>query len=238
MDHDIVSAMVRAVELKDSSTAAHTWRVGFYTQALAEEAGVPTVEIPRYIAAAVMHDIGKIDIPGEILSKPGRLTDDEFSVMSRHSLLGYERLKRMGETDELVLALVRSHHEREDGTGYPEGLAGDAIPRAARFFAVIDSFDAMTSLRPYRREVGADAARRAITELRSLAGVRYDAHAVEMFSKLYETGRLDWILSYMNGPESLVDLPSAPGSDAVMAEARRRTPPRRADAPEAALTRG
>ena len=141
LDRDIVTALVRVVELKDHSTARHTWRVALYTQALAEAAGVPDDEIPRLMNAAVLHDIGKIDIPEAILAKPGRLTDDEFAIMKTHTVLGYDRLVRMGETDPLILSLVRSHHERLDGSGYPDGLRGEEISRAARYFAVIDSFE-------------------------------------------------------------------------------------------------
>jgi HD-GYP domain-containing protein (c-di-GMP phosphodiesterase class II) len=222
MDRDVVSALARVVELKDSSTAAHTWRVGLYTQALGEAAGLPRVEVERAMEAAVLHDIGKIDIPANILTKPGRLTPDEFEVMKTHAVLGYDRLVRMGETDPVILALVRSHHERLDGTGYPDSLKGDEIPIAARSFAVIDSFDAMTSIRSYRKAVGKDAARRAIAELRQQAGIRYCAEAVELFAQLYASGSLDWILHHLNDAEGQLELPSAPDS-AQLAAAKQIT---------------
>ncbi|MBX3379517.1 MAG: HD domain-containing protein [Phycisphaeraceae bacterium] len=180
------------------STAAHTWRVVLYTRALAEKAGADHDLLERLTVAAALHDIGKIEIPSSILQKPGKLTDAEFEIMKTHTTLGHERLVRMGESDAVVLDLVRSHHERFDGLGYPDGLAGEQIPRAARYFAVIDSFDAMTSLRPYRRDTGEGAAERAISELQNGIRNRYCPGTVEMFVDLYRTGGLSWILEYFN----------------------------------------
>ncbi len=214
MDPQIVQTLVNVVEMKDHSTAAHTYRVALYTQALAEAAGVDPVNVRRYMRAAALHDIGKIDIPYAVLTKPGRLTDEEFDLIKQHTILGYDRLKRLGETDEVVLSLVRSHHERLDGTGYPDGLVGDEVPTSARYFAVIDSFDAMTSLRSYRSEVGHDAAMQALDEIESKAGKWYCPVAVKMFRDLYESGKLDWILAYYNDEESmgsLMDIVQVPG---------------------------
>jgi HD-GYP domain-containing protein (c-di-GMP phosphodiesterase class II) len=198
MDHDIVQSLVRAIELKDHSTAAHTWRVVLYTRALAEAEGLEKGMIERLTVAAALHDVGKIDIPDRILTKPGRLTDEEFEVIKTHPTLGHERLVRMGADDKVLLNLVRHHHERWDGAGYPDRLAGEAIPLGARYFAVIDTFDALTSVRPYRREVGEDAADRALAVLRDDAGTHYWPDAVQLFSSLYETGQLAWILHYFN----------------------------------------
>ncbi|MBL8764250.1 MAG: HD-GYP domain-containing protein [Phycisphaerae bacterium] len=193
-----VESLVRQIEAKDLSTAAHTWRVVLYTRAMAEEAGLEAERIERLTHAAALHDVGKIDIPDRILQKPGPLDKDEFEVIKRHTQLGYARLIRLQERDELVLDLVRHHHERWDGRGYPDGLKGDEIPVAARYFAVIDSFDAMTSFRPYRADVGEEAARRAVEELRTGIGSRYCAESVEMFEALHGSGRLDWIREYYN----------------------------------------
>jgi HD-GYP domain-containing protein (c-di-GMP phosphodiesterase class II) len=150
-----------------------------YTRALAERLGVDHATIQRLTLAAALHDVGKIDIPDGILMKPGRLTDDEFTVMRMHPLLGHERLLRMGEEDPVLLNLVRHHHERVDGTGYPDRLAGEAIPLGARFFSVVDTFDALTSVRPYRSDVGPEAAARAIEELERHSGIWYAAEAGE-----------------------------------------------------------
>ncbi|HBS29488.1 MAG TPA: hypothetical protein DEB06_08585 [Phycisphaerales bacterium] len=213
MTPDIVEALVRTIALKDQSTAAHTWRVVLYTRALAESLGVEKDVIARLSVAAALHDVGKIDIPDEILRKPGKLTDEEFGVIKSHTTLGHERLVRMGEDDPILLNLVRWHHERIDGKGYPDGLAGDRIPLGPRLFSVIDSFDAMTSVRPYRTAVGAEAARRAIEELRAGAGSRYSPDAVEIFASLFESGGLDWVLHYFNDEVPVPDIKSVTGSE-------------------------
>jgi len=198
MSPEIIQALVGLLEAKDMSTAAHTWRVVLYTRALGERAGADHDLLERLTVAAALHDIGKIEIPSAILQKPGKLTDAEFEVMKTHTTLGHERLVRMGEEDSVVLNLVRSHHERFDGLGYPDGLAGEQIPIAARYFAVIDSFDAMTSLRPYRHDTGEGAAERAIGELQKGINNRYCPGTVEMFVEMYRTGGLAWILEYFN----------------------------------------
>lgn len=198
MDPELVAALVRILEVKDGCTAAHTWRVVLYTRAMAEEAGAAPAHIARLTNAAALHDLGKIDIPDEILQKPGPLTPAEFDVMKTHAALGHERLVRMEEEDPMVLDLVRHHHERMDGLGYPDGLKGPQIPAEARMFSVVDSFDAMTSLRPYRHEVGVKAARHAIDELRQGVGTRYCGEHVERLAASLDAGRLDWILEYFN----------------------------------------
>lgn len=195
---EIVQSLVKLIELKDASTAAHTWRVVLYLRTMAEEANIDHDTIARLTTAAALHDFGKIDIPDEVLQKPGKLTDDEFEVMKRHTVLGHERLVQMGVDDPVVLNLVRHHHERHDGLGYPDRLEGEKIPLLPRYFAVIDSFDAMTSIRPYRKDVGEEAAKRALAEIQAGAGSRYAPDAVEVFTRLYDTGHLDWILHYFN----------------------------------------
>ena len=198
VDFELANALGRIVELKDRSTAAHTWRVTMYAQAVAEAARVDTPRLMSFMLGAVLHDLGKIDVPQHILSKPGELEPAEFEVIKGHTVAGYERLRRLGVEDPMILDVVRSHHERIDGTGYPDGLAGEQIPLAARWFAVIDGFDAMTSLRPYRDARGAAAAQRAIMELESHAGSWYEPEAVSVFRDLYERGRLDSTLEHLN----------------------------------------
>lgn len=195
---EIVQAMVRLLEVKDLSTAAHTWRVVLYTRTLAEDANLDHSVISRLTYAAAMHDIGKLDIPEEILQKPGKLTDEEFAIMKTHTTLGHEHLRGMGEDDPIAVGLVRSHHERWDGKGYPDGLLGEDIPLAARYFAVVDSFDAMTSIRPYRATVGHDAAEAAMAEIKAGRGNRYSPDAVDRFARLYKAGALDWIRDHFN----------------------------------------
>jgi putative nucleotidyltransferase with HDIG domain len=207
VDDELISALLQLVQYKDAATAAHTWRVTLYTLALAEAAGVDRDRHPVLMRAAVLHDIGKIDIPRRIVQ--------------RHPRLGYERLVELGEQDPVVLQVVRSHHERLDGSGYPDGLKGDEIPVPARRFAVIDSFDAMTSRRPYRQQVGAAAADRAVRELQARAGSWYAPEAVELLTTVYRSGDLDWILHHLNDEQSLIELPPTPDA-ASMDDARAR----------------
>lgn len=198
MDHALVEQLVHGIEGKDMSTAAHTWRVVLYTRAMAEAAGVPTSQMRELTHAAALHDVGKLDIPREILTKPGKLTLDEFEVIKQHPVTGFARMVKLDVEDPLILDLIRFHHERWDGKGYPYGYAGEQIPAAARTFAVIDSFDAMTSVRPYRHDVGQEAAENAIIELKAGAGTRYAPDAVALFCEMFEAGQFDWILNYFN----------------------------------------
>lgn len=213
MSPDIVEALVKTIEMKDLSTAAHTWRVVLYARALAERAGMSREFISRLTIGAALHDVGKIDIPDEILQKPGKLTDEEFKLIQTHTTLGHDRLRRMGEEDPVLLDLVRHHHERVDGNGYPDQLKGDGIPVVARYFAVIDTFDAMTSVRPYRREVGAVAAEKALVEINAGIGTRYDRGAAELFEELYRDGTLEWILHYFNDDRDLPAMSDVPTLD-------------------------
>lgn len=206
MSPEIVESLVLQLESKDLSTGAHTWRVVLYARALAEQFEVDAQQLESITTGAALHDIGKLDIPTQILTKAGPLTDDEFAVIKRHPVTGFDRLVQLGETDPVILGLVRSHHERVDGQGYPDGLGMSAIPPAARYFAVIDTFDALTSVRPYRAEVGPAAAEHAIEELTRGIGTRYCANCVDAFVRLYRRGELGWILEYYN---DRCDLPYA-----------------------------
>jgi HD-GYP domain-containing protein (c-di-GMP phosphodiesterase class II) len=198
MSPKTVQDLVAQIELKDLSTAAHTWRVVLYTRALMEAFGVDHEMISLVTTAAALHDLGKIDIPNRILQKPGKLTDEEYEVIKLHTVTGYARMIDMGVTDEPILNLIRYHHERFDGLGYPFQKKGEDIPIGPRMFAVIDSFDAMTSVRPYRSQLGDDAAERALVELQAGMGTRYWPEAVEAFTELFRTGQLNYILHYFN----------------------------------------
>jgi HD-GYP domain-containing protein (c-di-GMP phosphodiesterase class II) len=214
MTPDTIQGLLEAIELKDQSTAAHTWRVVLYSRALAEEAGQSHEVIQRLTYAAALHDVGKLGVSGLVLSKRGKLTDEERMAMQKHTTLGHEILLGLEADDPLMLELVLHHHERWDGLGYPQGLKGEQINVAARRFAVVDSFDAMTSIRPYRTDVGPEAGERALRELEEGVGTRYWGPAVESFVRLYRRGRLDWIRDHFNdlkapprfGPVDLADV--------------------------------
>ncbi|MEL6795920.1 MAG: HD domain-containing phosphohydrolase [Planctomycetota bacterium] len=203
IDSDTLRGLLTSIELKDAATAAHTWRVTLYARTLAESVGITGDRLRRLTVGAALHDIGKVDIEDAVLRKADSLNDEEFEVMRRHPVLGHDRLVSMGVDDAETLALVRSHHERWDGLGYPDGLKGEAIPLVARYLAVVDVFDAMTSIRPYRESVGEAAAERALEIIRAAAGSQHCGHCVEMFERLYRGGGITWILHYYNDGENV-----------------------------------
>jgi len=195
---ETVRDLVTRIERKDLSTAAHTWRVVLYARALMEALGLDDEHIRRGVHGAALHDVGKLEIPDEILQKPDRLSDEEFEIIKIHPVTGYARMIGLGVEDEPILDLIRYHHERWDGRGYPYGLAGTRIPRGARLFSVIDAFDAMTSVRPYRREIDERAVDHALGELDAGAGTRYDPDAVGVFVSLIRSGTLDFVREHFN----------------------------------------
>ncbi|MEO0631710.1 MAG: HD domain-containing phosphohydrolase [Planctomycetota bacterium] len=222
IDSDTLRGLLTAIELKDAATAAHTWRVTLYARTLAEAAGITGDRLRLLTVGAALHDIGKVDIDDAVLRKTDSLSDDEFEVMRRHPVLGYDRLVSMGVDDDEVLALVRSHHERWDGLGYPDGLKGEAIPLAARYLAVVDVFDAMTSIRPYRESVGEAAADRALEVIVAGAGSQHCAECVATFEQLYRRGGITWILHYYNDGKNV---PSFEAMDHIDGAVRDLKPP-------------
>jgi HD-GYP domain-containing protein (c-di-GMP phosphodiesterase class II) len=173
----LMRSLGNAVAKRDSDTDAHNYRVTLYAVALAEVMSLPGIEIADLVAGAFLHDVGKIGIPDSILLKPGKLTDDEFQIMKTHALLGVDIV---ADNPWLTGAAqtIRHHHERYDGTGYPDKLVGETIPRIARIFAVVDVFDALTSERPYKKPMAlADAL--AIIERDS--GRHFDPKVVAAF---------------------------------------------------------
>jgi putative nucleotidyltransferase with HDIG domain len=174
------------LEARDAYTRRHSLRVTRHCEGIARELGLPEDEIARICTAATLHDLGKFFTPREILNKPGRLTDEEFAVVKRHPADGAAMLHGVVEPE--VIAMIRHHHERLSGSGYPDGLAGDAIPLGARIIAVADTFDAMTSTRAYRT---ARPHAQALGVLRAEAGVALDAQVVDAFATYYR-GRGSW----------------------------------------------
>ncbi len=151
-----------------------------YTRHLARRAGFPPALLPSLEQAALLHDIGKVAVGDAILLKPAKLTPEEWVEMRKHSIAGDEILKRVPFLRP-ASAIVRHHHERFDGTGYPDGLKGPEIPLGARIFAVVDTLDAMTSDRAYRKAPGFEAAR---AEIERCSGKQFDPHIVELFLKI------------------------------------------------------
>ena len=162
---ETVTALASALESKDTETSAHSQRVHHYAAELAREIAPEIVEDASVQYGFMLHDVGKIGIPDQILQKPGLLTQPERSLMQTHTVIGEEMLQGVTLLQGGGLEVVRSHHERWDGDGYPDGRPGTDIPVAARIFAVADALDAMTSDRPYRRAIPwEDAGREIVAE--------------------------------------------------------------------------
>jgi ribonuclease P protein subunit RPR2 len=175
-----VSALSNAVEARDAYTGQHAERVSFYGMQIATVVGLRVDEVTRLQFGFLLHDIGKVAIPDAILYKPDRLTDEERALMEQHPLIGAEIVGRVEFLAESV-EVVRSHHERWDGRGYPDGLAGEEIPLAARVFAVADVLDALTTDRPYRPRSSFPVAREMIT---AESGTHFDPQVIEAFNSL------------------------------------------------------
>ncbi len=168
------------LEARDSYTYGHSQRVTRHAERIARAMGLSDADVAKVRTAAALHDVGKLHTPRDILNKPGRLTHEEFEVIRRHPGDGAAMATGLG--DPMIVAMIRHHHERLDGAGYPAGLAGEEIPIGARIIAVADTFDAMTSNRAYRR---ASSHKRALDVLREEAGKQLDADAVAGFLAYY-----------------------------------------------------
>lgn len=179
-----IKALAIAVDAKDTYTRGHSENVMKYSVAVTEEMGILDPKINEDIQnAALLHDIGKIGIPGHILNKPGKLTKDEFTqVMKNHVQMGANIIQEVPFLKDLV-PLILHHHERYDGKGYPDGLKGDDIPIGARILTVADSFEAMTSNRPYRKSLPREV---AISELVKNKGTQFDPNIVDIFLQMLE----------------------------------------------------
>jgi hypothetical protein len=182
----MLTAFSEALELRDRETEGHSQRVVAYAHAMAVALGLSPSEVRAVVHGAMLHDIGKIGVRDAILHKPGPLTAEERAEMERHPEIGYRMIAHIPFLGPASL-LVRHHHERWDGAGYPDRLAGEAIPLGARIFAVADAFDAMTSDRPYRAALSWEV---ALAELVRFRGAQFDPRAVDAFERLVADGTL------------------------------------------------
>lgn len=174
--------LVNTLRMKDGFTLNHCYNVAFYASLLGAKVGVDAEQLEQLKISALLHDIGKIAIPDSILLKPGRLTDDEFSVIKQHPAIGYELLKDLPDVQK-ILPVVRWHHERIDGSGYPDGLSGDDIPLLVRIVSLADAFDAMTSTRVYRHSLPVFEVRR---QLEINGGKQFDGQLVQAFLQMLD----------------------------------------------------
>ena len=182
---EIIQVFTKSIDVKDEYTNGHSFRVAEYTRMIAEKAGYSEAEVEKFYNIGLMHDIGKIIVPNEILKKPGRLTDEEFVVMKTHASNGYDILKEVEIMPELALG-AGFHHERMDGKGY-FGKTADEIPDVAQIIAVADTFDAMYSTRPYRKKMKMED---IIAELKRVSGTQLNEKYVQMLLALIEEGKI------------------------------------------------
>lgn len=177
-----ILAIARAIDAKDEYTQGHSQRVATYSRALAKRLGWSEADCDNIYQIALLHDVGKIGVPDSALKKHGRLTEEEFTLMRQHPIIGADILKELKPLKDIELG-TRFHHERFDGKGYPNGLKGEDIPLIARIICVADAFDAMTSTRCYRKKLDLDV---TCAELRRCAGTQFDPMIVDTFLSMLD----------------------------------------------------
>jgi len=185
---EVIQTMAQIIEVRDDYTGNHTRRVTRYAELLARAIGLPQDQMELVSLGTPLHDIGKVGVDDAILRKSGRLSDEEYAKMKTHTVIGSQILANIPEMSQL-LPIVRNHHEKFDGTGYPDKLSGNDIPLLARLVAIADAFDAMTSDRPYRPALGLD---RAFAELERLAGTQFDPKMVQAFVAIRPKIEAEW----------------------------------------------
>lgn len=174
---EVASSFVFLVDMRDRYTGGHSTRVARYSQEIALRMGLDDEQMETVVTAASLHDVGKIGVSDEVLLKNGRLTDEEFGEIKKHPEFGWMVLRNIEGLKDASLVVLH-HHERLDGKGYPGNLKGDAIPLGARIIAVADTYDAMTTTRPYRKAMSVD---QALTEIDRCAGTQFDPEAAAAF---------------------------------------------------------
>lgn len=178
-ERETLLRLARAAEFRDPETGAHIQRIAAYSELIARELGLSEKKQEEVLEAAPMHDLGKIGTPDHILLKPGKLTPEEFEIMQRHAQMGYEILHGSASSVLQTAAIIaRAHHEKFDGSGYPQGLAGESIPLEGRIVAVADVFDALTSERPYKKAWSLEDARDYLLQN---SGTHLDPQCVNVF---------------------------------------------------------
>lgn len=175
---EMVTSLAGAIDAKDPYTKGHSTSVSRYAEALARAVNLPEHEVERIKIGALLHDVGKIGIPESVLKKPGKLTDEEWEIMKQHPTIGAEKVLAPNEALRDLIPIVKYHHERIDGKGYPEGLKGNEIPLEARIVSVADAYHALVSDRPYRKGMPIE---KACAILREGAGVQWDSDLVRQF---------------------------------------------------------
>ncbi len=188
----VMEVLLAAVEMKDRDIYGHSLREAGYAVTLAEEMGLPKQRVEDIRQGALLHEIGNLFIGERILRKPDELTEDEFKEVKQHAALGAAVVSKVKGLED-VAKIVRHHHERFDGSGYPDGLADDRIPLGARVVAVVDAFGAMTEERPYRKMLTLEE---ALAELERGAGGQFDPWPLEVFARLARRRATQWPMAH------------------------------------------
>ncbi len=181
---ETIRTLAAAIDAKDPYTRGHSERVSSYSMAIAKHLGLSSEEVFRIRTAAILHDVGKLGIRDEILLKPGGLSEEEYSIMRRHPEIGAQIMAPIRMLRDIIPG-IRNHHETWDGTGYPDGLRGEEIPLVARIIGVADTFDAMTTNRPYQKAMSLEY---VMARLRTMAGSRFDPRVIDALSKAVAAG--------------------------------------------------
>jgi response regulator RpfG family c-di-GMP phosphodiesterase len=184
---EFLEVLAETIEVKDRFMRGHARRVSFYAGLLAEQMSLEADELEEVRVAAFLHDLGKVGVPTDLLLRAGALDSNERAIVEQHPAIG-ERLVKPLAIPNAIASAIRHHHEWWDGTGYPDGLKGEEIPRTSRLISVVDAFDAMSSERPYRRALARST---AINEIRHFAGSQFDPHFAKEFLVILETGACD-----------------------------------------------
>ena len=178
----VVRSLAEAIDAKDTYTNGHSGRVAEYSKEIARRYGYSMKEQSDIYIIGLLHDVGKIGVPDSVINKPGKLTDEEFEYIKRHPVIGSQILKNIQEMPKLSIG-ARWHHERYDGTGYPDGLAGEEIPEEARIIAVADAYDAMSSQRSYRKIMPQEKIRQ---EIEQGMGTQFDPRFAQIMLKMID----------------------------------------------------
>src|ERR1700720_4173029 len=186
----VLFSLARSIEGKDPYTHGHCERLAEYSARLGEQLGLPEDQITALRRAGIVHDVGKIAVPDAILLKPGRLTPDEWKLVKEHSLVG-ERICAPLKSFRFVLPIIRHHHEKLDGSGYPDGLRGDNIPMTARVLQVVDVYDALTTDRPYKKAFSITDALQTMKQ--EVGKGWWDPHVFDEFERLVRSGTADFL---------------------------------------------
>jgi putative nucleotidyltransferase with HDIG domain len=198
----LLHSLTSAVDAKDAYTCGHSERVALLSRTLAQQAGLPDTTVERVYMAGLLHDVGKIGVPEQVLQKTGKLTDEEFAQIKKHPEIGARILRDVKQVEDIIPGVLY-HHERIDGKGYPSGLAGENIPLFGRIICLADCFDAMTSSRTYRKALPLEV---ALTEIRRCSGTQFDPALTDHFLAIGEARLKEMLANHHEQAKSLLEL--------------------------------